>query len=127
MNAWPRMVCTIPTIKRRRVLYMITYDLRKNGNGYDLYYEGMNTVFIVIHNGIMYLNTTPEQKRTFLHLHSENKLSDFFTVLRQLQTQFNVDQIIIVSTLQGMASLLTEEEWRRYGFWYDECGLLKSR
>ena len=106
---------------------MKNYKLEQNEMGFDLYIEGFNILFIVIHDGILYINTTPEQKENFLHFHAENKLPDFFTILRHLQNQFSADCIIVVNTVNTMASLLTEEEWRRYGFKYDEVGLLKAK
>ena len=120
------MECIILTLQKE-MKKMNKYKLQQNGAGYDLYIGGRNVLFVIIHRGIMYINITSDQKNNFLYLRDQGKLPELFTVLRQIQSHFSANQIIIVSTFHAMASLLTEEEWGRYGFAYDEAGLLKSK
>lgn len=105
---------------------MRKYELLKNGGGYNMRVDGKNLLFIVYHNGVLYINTTPEQNKNLLQIKNKNGLDELFIVIRQIKKLFLADQIIIVNTQYAFASLLSEAEWGQNGYHYNDCGLLSS-
>ena len=98
----------------------------KNGGGYNMRVDGKNLLFIVYHNGVLYINTTPEQNKNLLQIKNQNGLDELFIAIHQIKKLFIADQIIIVNTQYAFASLLSNAEWAKYGYQYNGCGLLIS-